>query len=198
MRCCALIALLISTSMSICAQTSRGAVSGVVRDSLGAVISGASVSLTNAETGVTRTTVTNDEGFYRFDAVDLGVYHAKITATGFGEVNKNNIRVEANQIADNPVVLEPGTQQVTVNVTSESGALLQTEAPVRGGNVNTRQITELPFSSRNPASLALTLPGVTTNRNSQGVATFSVNGARGRSNNFMIDGTENNDISVAG
>lgn len=198
MRLFALIALLICASINVCAQTSRGTVSGVVKDSAGAVIVGASVVLTNAETGVPRTTITNDEGFYRFDAVDLGIYNAKITAPGFGEVIKNHIRVEANQIADIPVELEPGTQQVTVSVTSETGALLQTEAPVRGGNVNTLQITELPFFTRNPVSLALTLPGVTTNRNSQGSSTFSVNGARGRSNNFLIDGTENNDISVAG
>ncbi len=93
---------------------------------------------------------------------------------------------------------QPGGQQVTVDVVSESGAMLQTEAPLRGGNITTQQITELPIASRNPALLALTLPGVSSNRFGFGIGTFSVNGARGRSNNFLLDGIENNDISVAG
>jgi len=81
---------------------------------------------------------------------------------------------------------------------TEEAELCQTEAPVRGGNIDERRITELPVAGRNPVALALTLPGVSTNRYGFGVGTFSVNGSRGRSNNFLIDGTENNDISVAG
>jgi TonB-dependent receptor-like protein len=69
---------------------------------------------------------------------------------------------------------------------------------VRGGNIDSTRVVELPVATRNPAMLALTLPGVSTNRFGFGVGTFSVNGGRGRSNNFLIDGTENNDISVAG
>jgi hypothetical protein len=69
---------------------------------------------------------------------------------------------------------------------------------VRGGNISETQIVELPIALRNPVALALTLPGVSTNRFAFGRATFSANGGRGRSNNFLIDGTENNDISIAG
>lgn len=75
---------------------------------------------------------------------------------------------------------------------------LQYEAPVRGGNLTSAVLTTLPVSSRDPVQLALTLPGVSTNRFGFGVGTFVVNGSRGRSNNFMVDGTENNDVSVAG
>ncbi len=180
------------------AQTSRGTVSGTVTDPTGAVISGANVTLTNTATTVSRTTVTNSEGIYRFDAVDLGDYTIKFTATGFGEVLKSNVVVSANQIAAVDAQLQPGATSLSVDVTAESGALLQTEAPVRGGNIDSTRISELPVASRNPAMLALTLPGVSTNRFGFGVGTFSVNGGRGRSNNFLIDGTENNDISVAG
>jgi hypothetical protein len=190
--------MLLATSMPAFAQTSRGTVSGLVTDSQGAVIPGAPVSLTNVETGVTRTTTSNDEGLYRFDAVDLGTYSVKITVPGFGELTKTNVIVTANQIAQVDAQLTPSAQALTVDVTAESGALLQTEAPVRGGNIEAKKITELPIPSRNPVSLALTLPGVSSNRYGFGVGTFSVNGARGRSNNFLIDGTENNDISVAG
>src|SRR5215468_10399329 len=189
---------LISLSLTASAQTSRGTVSGVVTDQTGAVVSGAGVTLTSAATSVSRSTVTNSEGFYRFDAVDLGAYSIKFTAPGFGAVVKNNVVVSANQTASVNTQLAPGTQELTVDVTAESGASLQTEAPVRGGNIDETRLTELPIATRNPVSLALTLPGVSTNRFSTGVQSFSANGGRGRSNNFLIDGTENNDISVAG
>ncbi len=193
-----LAAMLLSFSLTAFAQTSRGTVSGTVTDQAGAVVPGANVTLTNAETSLNRTTVTNGEGFYRFDAVDPSTYNISITAANFGEVTKTNIIVQANQIADVPATLQPGNQQVTVDVSAEAGQLLQTEAPVRGGNIDPQRIRELPFAGRNPVALALTLPGVSSNRFGFGTGTFSVNGARGRSNNFLIDGTENNDISIAG
>ncbi len=187
-----------SLSLATSAQTSRGTVSGTVSDSTGAVISGVSVVITNTATTVSRSTVTNTEGIYRFDAVDLGDYRIKFAAQGFGDVVKSNIIVSANQTASIDAQLQPGTQTLSVDVTAESGVLLQVEAPVRGGNIDSTRITELPFATRNPVALALTLPGVSTNRFGFGVSTFSVNGGRGRSNNFLIDGTENNDISIAG
>ena len=196
-----LVALLMSSflfPLPASAQTSRGTVSGVVSDSTGAVIPGAAVTLTGAETGINRTTVTNDEGFYRFDAVDLGSYSVNISATGFGALTQTGIIVSANQTAAVDAQLSPGGQQITVDVVADAGQVLQTEAPVRGGNIEERRVVELPYALRNPVALALTLPGVTSNRSGFGVGTFAVNGARGRSNNFLIDGTENNDISVAG
>ncbi|MGH9754970.1 MAG: carboxypeptidase regulatory-like domain-containing protein, partial [Blastocatellia bacterium] len=187
-----------SLSLVTFAQTSRGTVSGTVTDPTGAVISGANVTLTNTATTVSRSSVTNSAGLYRFDAVDLGDYTIKFTATGFGEIVKSNVVVSANQTASVDAQLQLGAQSLSISVTAESGALLQTEAPVRGGNIDSTRVTELPIALRNPTMLALTLPGVSTNRFGFGVMTFSVNGGRGRSNNFLIDGTENNDISVAG
>ncbi len=193
-----LIAMVLGLALVVQAQTSRGTVSGIVADTTGAVIRGATVTLTNTETTLSRTAVTNDAGFYRFDAVDLGSYSLNISASGFGPLTKTNVLVNANQTSGVDAQLEPGTQQITVDVVSEAGAALQAEAPVRGGNISGKQITELPVAGRNPVAFALTLPGVSSNRGGFGVSTFSVNGARGRSNNFLIDGTENNDISVAG
>ncbi|HZN11438.1 MAG TPA: TonB-dependent receptor, partial [Blastocatellia bacterium] len=192
----ALLAVLLFTP--VLAQTSRGTVTGIVSDPTGAVVPGATVTLTSQGTGVSRTTETNGEGVYRFSAVDLGEYSVKIVAPGFGTVVKNQVPVSANQTAQVDAQLAPGGQELAVDVTAEAGALLQTEAPVRGGNIDSARIIELPISGRNPVSLALTLPGVSSNRFGFGVGTFSVNGSRGRSNNFLIDGTENNDISVAG
>ena len=193
-----LFALCLGLCLSAFAQTSRGTVNGVVTDTASAVVSGATVVLTNAATNVSRTTTANAEGLYRFDAVDLGVYSIKVTASGFAALTKSNVNVSANLTATVDAALAPGTTEMSVDVTAESGALLQTEAPVRGGNIDSKRIIELPIALRNPVALALTLPGVSTNRFGFGTSTFSVNGGRGRSNNFLIDGTENNDISIAG
>ena len=159
--------LLISTlllALTVVAQTSRGTVSGLVSDATGAVIPSATIILTNNQTGVVRTTVTNGEGLYRFDAVELGNYSVKLTATNFNTIVKNNIDVSANQIAQMDAQLAPGTQELAVDVSAEAGALLQTEAPVRGGNIQSQVLTQLPIGNRNPVGLALTLPGVSSNR----------------------------------
>lgn len=193
-----LAAVVLGFALQAQAQTSRGTITGVVTDPNNAVIAGAEVTITNNETTVSRSTVTNGEGIYRFEAVDPGEYSVKVGAANFGTLIKNNVAVNANQSSSVDALLAPGAATVEINVTAETGALLQTEAPVRGGNITRAQVTELPISSRNPTLLALTLPGVSSNRGGFGDNTFSVNGARGRSNNFLIDGTENNDISVAG
>jgi len=198
LRAVVIVWVVLSLSVMAAAQTSRGIVSGSITDPSGAVIPGASVTLTNIATAVSRSTTSNDEGFYRFDAVDLGTYQVTLSASGFGTIEKTNIVVNANQTSTIDAQLTPGGQNITIDVFAETGVVLQTEAPVRGGNISPRQVTELPFAGRNPVALALTLPGVSSNRAGFGADTFSVNGARGRSNNFLIDGTENNDISIAG
>lgn len=74
-----LFAALLSLPLAVMAQTSRGTVSGFVTDPNGAVVSGAEVTLTSAQTNLGRTTTSNDEGFYRFEAVDSGTYSIKVT-----------------------------------------------------------------------------------------------------------------------
>src|SRR5688572_12800942 len=197
-RALLIVSVMITLSTLALGQTSRGTVAGTVTDPNGAVVAGAEVTLTSVATKLTRTTISNGEGLYRFEAVDPGTYSVSVKATGFGEVVKTGVEVQANQTADVTAQLTVGGQVETVNVAADAGQLLQVEAPVRGGNIDKVKITELPVAGRNPVALALTLPGVSTNRFGFGVGTFSVNGSRGRSNNFLIDGTENNDISVAG
>lgn len=197
-RALLIFAVIIGLSTLALGQTSRGTVAGTVTDPNGAVIAGAEVTLTSAATKLSRTTTTNSEGLYRFEAVDPGTHSVSVKATGFGEIVSTGIEVRANQTSEVPVQLVLAGQIETVNVAADAGQLLQVEAPVRGGNIDKVKITELPVAGRNPVALALTLPGVSTNRFGFGVGTFSVNGSRGRSNNFLIDGTENNDISVAG
>jgi outer membrane receptor protein involved in Fe transport len=194
-RSIAAILLLLGGMLS--AQTSRGTVNGLVTDQSGAAVVGTDVDLRNTATNVVRNTKTNESGLYRFDAVDPGPYELTVTAAGFKAAKTQSIQIAASQVASVDIKLELGEQKSVVVVEAEA-AQLQMETPVRGGTLSTVAITELPVANRNSVTLALTLPGVTTNQRSFGGGSFSVNGGRGRSNNFLIDGTENNDISVAG
>lgn len=193
--------VLILVSLSVIrlnAQTSRGTVTGVVIDTSKASVPGAAVEITQKETNVTRSTTTNQDGVYRFDAVELGTYDVIVKGQGFKTYTSRDVPVAAAQTVGVDAQLEVGDNVSVVEVNADAIAL-QTEAPVRGGNINIVQATQLPIFGRNPNLLAITLPGVTEQRsNLPGIATFSVNGGRGRSNNFLLDGTENNDISVAG
>src|ERR687891_1406200 len=116
------------------AQISRGTVSGIVSDSAGAVITGAKVELTNKNTGVTRTTITNSAGIYRFDSVDLGVYNLRINQTGFKQFVNTEIAVEANRTMTIDAALEVGAGEMVVDVNAAADELLIKDAPIRGGN----------------------------------------------------------------
>ena len=191
------ILILGSVPLELPGQTSRGTVSGLVTDPAGAAVVSANVELRNTATNVARTTISNEAGFYRFDAVDPGPYAITVTSSGFRVAKTGEFPIAGAQVASLDMRLEVGEVQNSIEVTAVA-VQLQTESPVRGGTLDTEQIRELPFASRNPALLSLTLPGVSTNTKGFGNKTFVVNGTRGRSNNFLIDGTENNDISVAG
>jgi hypothetical protein len=193
-------AALTCASLPLFAQTSRGSVAGLVTDATGAAVPKADVELKSQTTGVARMTSTNDAGAYRFDAVDLGVYDVMVKAGGFTPHIVRGVPVRAGQAATVDAHMEVAQSATTVvEVSASAGAALQTEAPVRGGNITPVQITDLPVATRNPTDLALNLPGVVPNRSGgRGINTYIVNGGRNRSNNFLLDGTENNDISVAG
>ena len=183
------------------AQTSRGTVAGTVTDQTGAVISGADVELKKLATNEVRTTRTNDSGIYRFDAVDLGTYDVILKATGFKTTTISRVMVQANQTAAIDAQMEVGTEQITVTISAGAGEMLQTSEPVKGGNFNQLQVASLPSTNLNPYDLGRLLPGVVTASGGAqfgNSAQFSVNGQRPRGNNYLIDGTENNDISVTG
>jgi hypothetical protein len=186
------------------AQTSRGTVSGTVTDSSGAVIGSAQIELIHTQNGFRRSTVSNQAGIYRFDAVDLGLYELKVEQAGFRRFFITEVGVEANRTTTLDVRLELGSVDSQVTVSAEAEELLVRDAPLRGGNFTPRQVRELPLIELNPLSLIHTLPGVSHTIGSapNGVGgsaiQFSVNGQRVRGNNYLLDGTENNDIQYSG
>jgi hypothetical protein len=186
------------------AQTSKGFLVGTVADPSGAVVPNANITITNTATGTTRTTTSQENGSYRFDAIDPGTYNLEITATGFTTVRSENIVVASAQTAEVNLQLAVSGATATVDVTgSDSSVQLQTTDGARVNTLEQRQITELPVAGLNPANLILTLPGVAdvgqTNVGGfvQGTE-VSVNGLRARANNQLIDGLDNNDNSITG
>src|SRR6202521_2940013 len=185
-------------------QTSRGSVAGTVTDASGAVIPDASVELTNKESGLVRSTTTNAVGFYRFDAVDLGLFDLKITKTDFNEFLKLGISVESNRTTTVDVELRVGSSETIITVNAGTDELLLKDAPLRGGNFQPREVSRLPLDMLNPISLARTLPGTvlpsgsTTYGIGDQATQFAVNGQRPRGNNYLLDGTDNNDLSFTG
>lgn len=193
---------LLLLAASAAAQTSKGFIVGTVSDPNGASVAGATVKITNRDTGVTRDSVSQADGTYRLDAVDPGVYAVEISAGGFSTAKVDNITVTAAQTADVPVQLAVGVATETVDVTAQTEVTLQTSDGARVNTIDRREITELPVAGLNPVNLVFTLPGIVAPGGLgsgfvQGTE-FSANGLRPRANNQLIDGLDNNDNSING
>lgn len=196
------IVCLFALSLTASAQTSKGFVVGTVVDSNGAGIGGATVKITNTETGVTRSTVSQENGSFRLDAVDPGTYTVDISSNGFKTATRSSVVVAAAQTVDVSSPLEVGNPNEVVTVSAENLIELQTSDGTRVNTLNSREITDLPVAGLNPVNLVFTLPGVVDPGALAGGfvqgTEFSVNGLRPRANNQLIDGLENNDNSITG
>jgi hypothetical protein len=184
------------------AQATTGSIRGVVTDASGAVIAGADVTARNADTGVETKTKSNDEGIYSFPRISPGKYVLSVEKQDFKRQEFQEVTVNVGQETTIDAALQAGQLTETVTVTAEGQELLQKENVQTSTSFEARKVSELPTNIAGGGidTLALLTPGVVPGlgfSNSNG-AEFSVNGARGRSNNFNIDGQDNNDLSVAG
>jgi hypothetical protein len=183
------------------AQTS-GSIVGEVRDEKQAVITGATVTLRNTSTNETRTTQTNSAGRYHFAALSVGAYEITVESSGFAKYQQSGITLALNQNAVVDVTMKPGTVQEVVTVI-ENASMLNTSTPEVGTRFDQKRLSELPLATtRSVYNVALSAPGVSQLNTGQaafaGGTNFSSNGGRTRSNNFMIDGQDNNNFGVAG
>jgi len=187
--------------ISALAQSSRGTVTGTVQDSAGALLPDADVTLYSPSTGVSSTLKTNKAGIYRFEAVLVGDYVVTVSAPGFAKQEAPAI-VTVGALVGRDFNLSIGSATSTVEVSSEKSLELQTEDAGRGATIAAVSLAELPIVGQNSLNLILTVPGVVRSNQASGGSLDSgigsVNGARARSNNFLIDGLQNNDISVTG
>jgi hypothetical protein len=195
-RTISLMILLLLTAGTLFSQTtSRGTVVGTVADQSGAMVSNAAVTLLEKATNVKRETTSNQDGLYRFDSVLLGDYTVSVQASGFAE-DKADITVTSTGVTPRDFHLKVGTSTTEVTVEGGSSAVqLQTEDAVRGGSIDSRNLANLPIVGQNSLNLMLILPGVVKSNLSGSLDSGigSVNGSRARSNNFMIDGGNNNE-----
>ena len=183
------------TGGSATAQTINGNITGTVLDPQGAAIVGATVTATNTETGLQRTVTSNDEGRFSVNALAIGVYTVKVEATNFAVSTTENVQVNTSENTELNINVSTTSVDATVEVTS-SGEILDTTQSQVSKVVDQQRILELP--GRNSLNgLALLNPGVLPNQNGRPGSGFAVNGNRTRSNNFTIDGANNNDQSLS-
>jgi len=202
----ALLCLVFAGVQTGIAQTSKGILSGVIRDSSGAVVSNAAVTISNEATGESRTVNTNAEGVYRIEAINPGPYQIHVAMTGFSSVEVKHIAVQPSLVTTYDATLPVGSSEVNVSVEA-NGNTINTDNAQLSGNIATSELQMLPIFSLNPAELTSTLPGVTREYSTvqnlggtggNGVIKLTVNGARPRANNFMIDSQDANDIGLGG
>jgi outer membrane receptor protein involved in Fe transport len=182
------------------AQTSLGTLTGVVRDPSGAVLVNATIRLTNVQTGEARAVQSNSFGSYRFDALTPGSYTVSVESQGFDKYEAKNVKVAASTAQSLDVTLKTGQVNETVEVTADATVLLNKENGSLSGTIQSEELAKLPIFSLNPIEVLTTVPGVqiVSNSNFSNGQSIQVSGARPRSNNFMIDGEEINDVSIGG
>jgi Carboxypeptidase regulatory-like domain/TonB dependent receptor/TonB-dependent Receptor Plug Domain len=189
---------LLLASGSLVAQTFRGTILGTVTDPQGAVIAGAKVAVRNVDTGLERTSQTSTDGSYSIPELPIGTYTVTISQSGFqtSVTSGLSVNVAAEKRVD--VALKTGTASDTVTVSADLLPQVETTTNTLGTTFTAEQAKDLPLNGRDFQKMIFLTPGVagspdqiTDSPGSYGI--FSMNGARGRSNNFLLDGTDMND-----
>ena len=196
---CGLFAVL-SLSPAFSQMTTTGAVSGAVVDASGAVITGATVTLTSETTKEVRDTRSNGEGLFSFNAVPRDSYTVKAEHSGFKAYERTGIVVSANEhVVVGAIALELGLTTETVTVSAQA-AHVETESSEEAADVTTDQIGNLTARGREIVSLLRTIPGVTyladedSPGGTYGTSTMSIRGASSSMNILAVDGIVSNDM----
>jgi hypothetical protein len=198
-----ILSLLLMCSTMMSAQGTGGRILGRVADSSGAVLAGVKVTATNEATGVMHDTLTNASGEYGFPEVPVGAYTLTFDSKGFKTNERKGITVELNQVVTFNSILQIGETKEVVEVTSEV-PLVDTTSTQLGAIVNNRSMNELPLNQRDAYQFLQLQPGVQSQLGSSGSTLYgsdqtgsvSVNGGRGRANNFSVNGGDANDQFV--
>jgi hypothetical protein len=180
------------------AQSTGGRVRGTVTDTSGGAIAGARIFLTNEATGGQRDTQTGANGEYVFLEVPVGSYGVELQQAGFKKYVRKGVTVELNQMVSLDITLQVGGSTEVVEVTG-APPLVDTSSTQLGAVMNERAVSQLPLAQRDTYQLLQLQPGVQSQLGVDGVygsdraGVVSVNGGRGRDNNFTVNGGEGND-----
>ena len=199
---CALLFLLcafvfVPANKTIAQFLDQGAISGTVQDNTGAAIPGAQVTLQNPDTGFKLVATTDAGGTYIFSPIKIGNYMITASAAGFQNAVQKNITVSQGQRLDISPKLNPGAVSETVTVT-DAPPLLQTEASSVGQALSPQEIVNTPLNGRNTMFLVQLTPGAAPAKSSRATSSgdFDANGLRPEQNNYVIDGVDNNAVTV--
>jgi hypothetical protein len=179
------------------AQTFRGSIQGTVTDSTGAVIPGAQVKIFSPGTGLARTVSTNDLGGYIASELPLGSYNVTVGKAGFNTTALTGIPVSVGSATRADVKLAAGMVQEVIEVKADV-PMVETTTNTTGGTIEASEAAELPVNGRDYTKLLELVPGaasdpVGSTESAGSYGLFSLNGNRGRSNNYLLDGTDMND-----
>jgi hypothetical protein len=191
--CAAILAAILVFVGIASAQTYEGRILGTICDSSGAVVVGAKVTVTNTSKQVSRELVTNDVGEYVAPALEPGLYSISAEAAGFKKVASSVVRLEVATDLRIDLKLQPGAVTETVLVNEQSAPLIDTTSPTLGGAFGNKEINELPLQGRDWQNLVMLLPGVDRTPGG-GFHSIISNGARPEDNNYIVDGTDDNDL----
>jgi hypothetical protein len=192
------LALSLFVCLNLPAQQITGNIRGTVTDPSGAVIHGATVTVRQAETGLSRASTTDRNGNYVLLELPIGHYSLRVTEEGFQEYVQDGITLSVNETASVSPHLAVGSEKEQVLVSADA-ELIEPTVTSMGKVVQQRELEDLPLNGRNFSQLGLLQPGVVpltpgvaeaggSLRNGQG---YAVNGQRPESNNFLIDGANN-------
>src|SRR6266576_855240 len=189
----ALVVLLLS--LPTFSQGSAGRLVGVIFDSNGGVIGGATVNVVDVQRGTTRTLTTDDSGSYNAPNLLPGSYKVRAEYAGFRIIERQNIVLEVGQEIRVDLTLQPGQQTETITVT-ESLPLVNTTNAELGGTIQNQTINDLPLNGRNFENLLELRPGAVIYPGGSGW-TQSTNGMRAHDNVYMVDGVNSSDPWMA-
>ncbi len=198
---CGLLLVIAASAAAAQGQTYQGGLRGAVNDAAGAVVPGVALTLTNEETNIARSGVTNDEGEYAFANVLPGTYTLTATKTGYKKHEHKGIRIGTQEFVTLDVSLAVGQTTESVTITGEA-AVLESSNPSIATTLETRALQDLPTPARNVFFLSIVTPSVVPTGDPQFVrqqdqtnsSLLSLGGGPRRANNYTIDGVSITDL----
>jgi Carboxypeptidase regulatory-like domain len=188
-----------------------GSFSGTVTDKSGAAISGAKVTATSQSTGSARDAVSDDTGHYLIPLLPVSIYTIHVEFQGFQPVETKDLRLQVDEAAEINVVLVPSSVSSSVEV-SATAVTVEATNPSLGQVITAQEVAQLPLNGRDFVQLATLTPGTTQETNpgsffnggpssevsARGSFSLSVGGSRANSTDWLIDGTDNNELTAGG
>src|ERR1700691_2923691 len=198
MRARIILVFVLLAVVSLSAQTFRGTILGTATDPSGAVLPGASVTVKNVGTGLARTTETSADGSYSLPELPIGTYTVTVTLAGFQTFVTTGVNVDVSTERRVDAAMKPGQISTKVEVSGDLLPQVETTTNELGGVLTQNEVKDLPINGRDYTKLIFLNPGVAgapdqISDSPGSYGEFSMNGARGRSNNYLLDGTDMND-----